>query len=177
MIEIFLRSFLLFFFVVGAISCQSKQQDSLENTYLRFVGDIKKDSVIDNPKFKLCNSEENVFQYFTTSEGFRYEGEKPNLVSKIKKSYNPVVDVKNNSGYLRIRFVVNCQGETGRFRVIASDFQYNEKELDKAITNQLLKLVENLEGWVPMSKNDKPLDYYMYLIFKINNGQIIEILP
>jgi len=159
------------------ISCQTEKKTESKQTYLRFVGDIQGDSDLDKPEFNTCNGDERVFQYFNTGEGFRYKGEKTTLVSKIQKLYKPLQNLPNQSGYIRIRFIVNCKGEAGRFRVLASDFNYQEKEFDKAIIDQLLSIIERLDGWEIMTKSDKTLDYYLYLIFKIDNGHIIEILP
>jgi hypothetical protein len=159
------------------VSCQTGEKNKDKQTYLRFVGDIESDSILDNPKFKTCNGDEHAFQYFNTGKGLRYKGEKTALVSTIQNSYKPVKSVKNQSGYIRLRFIINCKGEAGRFRVLSSDFDYQDKEFDKAIVNQLLTIVRGLDGWEIMIRNEKSLDYYLYLIFKIENGRIIEILP
>lgn len=159
------------------ISCQSKQKIDLKPEYLRFVGDIKPDSILDNSSFAVCNEEKHLFQYFNTGEGLQYEGEKSELIKEIKTQFNPVIGIENQNGYIRIRFVINCKGESGRYRVLSSDLNYEPKKFDKAIQNELLNAVKKLKGWKILSKNDRPLDYYMYLIFKIKDGQIIEILP
>ncbi len=177
MIRILLRISILSFLSLCTLSCQSKQKIDLKAEYMRFVGDIKQDSILDNSSFVVCNDEKHLFQYFNTGEGFRYKGEKTTLVSKIKKAYKPLQNLPNQNGYIRIRFIVNCEGEAGRFRVLASDFNYQEKEFDKAIISQLLSIVKGLDGWEIMTKNDKRLDYYLYLVFKIDNSHIIEILP
>ncbi len=57
------------------------------------------------------------------------------------------------------------------------DFDYKSKKFDSKIKNQLLAIVKNLDGWIPRKKNNQNLDYYQYLTFKIENGQIIKILP
>ena len=158
-------------------SCQTDREKKDKESYLRQVGDITSDLTVDNPAFKTCNGDEYVFQYFNTGEGFKYQGEKTALVSQILNTYKPIANSKEQSGYIRIRFIVNCEGEAGRFRVISSDFDYQEKMFDKAITNQLLAILKDLDGWEIMTKNGNPLDYYLYLIFKLDNGHIIEILP
>lgn len=158
-------------------SCQTAQEQKDTQNYLRQVGDITSDLTLDRPDFKTCNGEEYAFQYFNTGEGFRYQGEKTALVSHILNSYKPISSTTDQSGYIRIRFIVNCKGEAGRFRIISSNFDYQEKVFDKAITNQLLTILKELDGWEIMTKNEKPLDYYLYLIFKLDNGHIMEILP
>lgn len=173
-------SFTLFIFIglfYFMVSCQTEDKNKEKQTYFRFVGDIKSDSLLDNPQFETCNGDEYAFQYFNTGEGLRYKGEKASLVSAIQNSYREVKNAKGQSGYIRLRFIVNCQGEAGRFRVLSSDLDYQDKEFDKAIVKQLLDIVKGLDGWEIMTKNEKSLDYYLYLIFKLEEGQIIEILP
>ncbi len=73
--------------------------------------------------------------------------------------------------------MVNCQGETDRFRLISADENYNEKTFAKSITDQLLDIAKSLNGWKVKKMKEKDIDYYQYLIFKIENGQLKEILP
>jgi hypothetical protein len=169
------------FIFIGLIylssSCHTGQEKKDEQPYLRQVGDITSDLTLDNPDFKICNGEEYIFQYFNTGEGFKYQGEKTALVSQILNTYKPISNIEDQSGYIRIRFIVNCEGDAGRFRMISSDIDYQEKVFDRAITNQLITILKDLDGWVKLTENKNPLDYYLYLIFKLDNGHIIEILP
>lgn len=139
------------------------------------MGDIEHDSLSDGPNFKLCNGDENVFQYFNIGDGLQYEGEKKALKNKFIEKYQPVNT--NQSGWVRIRFIVNCKGETSRFRVIGADPDYQTMDFDKRITNQLMDITKGLEGWKILSLRENPIDYYQYLIFKMDNGKIVEILP
>lgn len=177
MIKILFGILLLVILSCQLTGCQAKQKVDLKPEYLSFVGDIERDSILDNPNFKLCNNQKHLFQYFNTGEGFKYEGEKPELISKIKSEYKPHTSVANQTGYIRIRFIINCKGDAGIYRVLSSDANYEPMEFDKELVGQLIEVVKKLDGWQTITKNDNPLDYYMYLIFKIEKGQIIEILP
>jgi lysyl-tRNA synthetase class I len=97
------------------------------------------------------------------------------LVKQIRDQYEAVKN--KQSGYIRIRFIVNCNGETGRFRVIQANEQYQEQAFDESITNQLLTIVKSLDGWNTQKGKENPEDYYQYLVFKMKNGEIIEIMP
>ncbi|SFT52983.1 hypothetical protein SAMN04489724_1171 [Algoriphagus locisalis] len=156
-------------------ACSSEKEAESQADYLRWVGDIPYDPDFDKADFKLCHGDSNARQYFNFGQGFQYEGEKLAMVQEFKNSYKPVgVD---DSGLIRIRFLVNCKGESGRFRVIAMDNNYNEMVFDKRITNQLLQITKQLDGWKILPTIEEPLDYYQYLIFKIEEGNILEILP
>jgi hypothetical protein len=140
-----------------------------------YIGDIKFDEKTDNKNFELCNPN-YIFQYFNDSGGVEYKGEKLAIEEEFKQKYNSEI-VKKESGLVRIRFVVNCKGETDRFRILGGDENYQEKKFDSSITNQLLTITKALNGWIPKKYHNKQIDYYQYLIFKIKDGKIIEILP
>jgi len=86
-------------------------------------------------------------------------------------------DTISESGMIRIRFLINCKGETGRFRLVEAGYDYKEKQFDPYITDQLIKITKSLKGWKILSDKFGPKDYYQYLIFKIDAGKITEILP
>lgn len=77
----------------------------------RWVDDIVQDSLQDGVSFKLCNSNEQIIQYFNNGKGVEYIGGKKAIDSLFFASYQKVDSDK--SGMIRIRFVVNCTGETG----------------------------------------------------------------
>ena len=157
------------------VLCKCQVADQAASAYPKIVGDIIFDPVTDKPGFEICN-EKNIFQYFNTGGGLQYEGEKIAIEKVFKEKYKSQ-HVKKESGMIRIRFIVNCKGETDRFRIIASDDNYNEKIFDPSITNQLLAITKMLNGWKTKTYNGNKIDYYQYLIFKISNGQLKEILP
>ena len=94
---------------------------------------------------------------------------------KLEKS-NLISD-KNSTGYITIRFVVNCEGKTGMFRVQQMDEDYNETIFEENIVSIILKFVKSLDGWIVQSYKGQTVDYYQYLTFKIENGIVKEILP
>ena len=166
----------LFFITLVILPIWGYSQNSSSSTsYPNTIGDIEFDSKLDNKDFDLCGETfKYSYQYF--SGGLEYVGEKIAIETELKKKYNSKV-VKSETGSVRIRFIVNCNGDTDRFRIIAMDEYYNEKVIDKSITDQLLKITKELKGWKVKKYKDAGITYYQYLIFKIKNGQIIEILP
>lgn len=166
-------SYLILALLILLLSCSTEKVTGQK--YLRWVGDIEHDTEIDSEEFVLCHGEENVRQYFNMYEGMQIEGEKIKIESHFKEKYQPVA--VNESGWIRIRFIVNCNGHTGRFRIIESDENYKERPFDKRISDQLLELTKSLVGWKILSVDSQPVDYYQYLIFKMKNGEIEKIMP
>lgn len=159
-------------FLFLLVSCAT---DKDKPKYLRLVGDIEADTEIDGDVFQLCYSEARVKQYFNFSQGIQYEGEKTAIVEAFRSNYE-AVEVPQ-SGWIRIRFIVNCKGESGRFRITTSNTVYQAQTFEPKITEQLLSITQSLKGWKPLPDPDDPRDYYQYLTFKIENGVLKEILP
>lgn len=143
-------------------------------SYAENVGDITFDKNLDDPNFKVCN-EKQVPQYYNFGKGLQYNGEKPKIIEHFKSFKE--LNGSGDTGFITIRFIVNCEGKTGRFRVQEMDNNYNSKSFHKEIRDQLLTLTESLEGWIIGSDQGHVFDYYQYLTFKIHDGKLIEIMP
>ena len=156
--------------------CKTEKKVNPKKEYLRYVGDIELNDQIDEMDFKVCNGDDKILQYFNLGKGPVYSGEKSKILNTFKSKYKPITNKKEN-GLIRIRFVVNCEGKAGRFRVLQSDYNYQETEFNKEIVSQLFNITKGIENWEVFKRNEVPVDYYMYLIFKITDGQLTKILP
>ena len=157
---------------VGLLSqCQPSQE---KKEYPRHVGDIAFDAGLDDPNFKVCN-EALIFQYYNFSNGLQYRGEKTAIYNAF--STYQVDTIPDQNGYVTIRFVVNCEGETGRFRIETMNNDYEAFQFNRDIVRQLKEVTRSLSGWEIAVYDGEPKDYYQYLTFKIQNGQIVNILP
>ena len=162
------------------LSCVSQRQEPAQEekkdtlSYPNHVGDSEFDKQLDDPSFKVC-SEGFTRQYYSFGTDV-YEGEKPALVHFFRQSYKGNA-FGDQTGYVTIRFIVNCQGRTGRFRVQEMDLNYQPKAFNRKLTDQLLRLTKELDGWKPAQEEGKFYDYYYYLSFQIVNGQITAIMP
>ncbi|MBP6811712.1 MAG: hypothetical protein KA138_09340 [Saprospiraceae bacterium] len=160
---------LLFMLFINCMNIQLFAQET------RWIDDIVPDSALDDSSFKICNAEEQIIQYFNDGNGVQYKNGKPAIDSIFLSAYQPL-DI-NESGIIRIRFVVNCSGETGRFRLLSADLNYQPYQFSSEITSQLLRITKSMEGWLPKIWKDTKIDYYQYLIFKIEKGKLTHILP
>lgn len=153
----------------------SKNASKPNADYPKNVGDIRPDPALDDPKFSVCR--ENYIQqyYYSTTSGFR--GEKPALQAFFREKFTLNPKHRSENGYITIRFVVNCRGEAGRFRVQEMGTDYLPKKFPLALTAHLLNLTKQLDGWLPAQHNGIVFDYYQYLTFVIASGDIAQILP
>ena len=168
---------LFFIHLILLISCNDNDRNEVVQNRVNVIDEIIFDESIDSKDFSLCFGENNVLQYFNTGNGLEYKGGKRSIDDKVKKEYNPKMSA-NESGLVRLRFIVDCEGKGGRFRVLGMDWNWKEKEFSESITNQLVRIVKSLNGWkIKYDGNNYARDYYQYLIFKIEDGQIVKILP
>jgi hypothetical protein len=72
---------------------------------------------------------------------------------------------------------VNCEGKPGWFEIIQVDTNYNKTQFSDELVSQLLALTAQAKHWNIISFNDAPVDYYMYVSYKLQDGEIVEILP
>lgn len=143
--------------------------------YPRHVGDIPFDSQLDDVNFEPCN-EKKALTHYRFGDPDLYEGEKYMIVHEFDNLVLPEMD-SLQSGYITIRFMVNCNGQTGRFRVEQLDFDYKDMRFNEAFLNSILAKTVSLNGWIPAIRYNKPHDYYKYLTFKIIDNKIVDILP
>lgn len=159
-------------FFLQACSQQAISEEVPE--IVNVVGEIFPDHNLDESDFTICHDQRQIVQYYAFSEK-TYEGEKAAIDEHFQSQYKKVDSP--DSGLIRIRFIVNCKGESGRFRLMGMDNDYQPKQFSEAITSQLMSLTKSLKGWKAMKGQAQTRDYYQYLIFKIEKGQIIEIMP
>ncbi len=166
---------ILALFILIPLCIFGQEKSMAKSDYPNRVGDIEYNPETDKQDFELCY-EKHIFQYYNTGEGLEYVGEKIAIEKIFKEKYKSDI-ISKETGLIRINFVVSCKGKTDRFRLIAMDENYNEKVFLKSITDQLLSITKNLNGWKVKKYGEESIDYYQYLIFKIKDGQLEEILP
>lgn len=156
--------------IVLIVACRSESYKD--------VGDIPYDRTKDDPSYELCD-ENLIKQYYIRHSkdlAPSYAGEKSGLERVIYDSYSHPQD-HNQNGYITIRFIVNCKGKPGRFRIEEMDVDFQPYAFPKSISTQVLNIVRSLDQWTPRKRKEKAYDFYQYLTFKIESGQITKILP
>lgn len=147
----------------------------LINPHVHQVGHISK-KWFSEDNFKPC-FEEKVFPYYRSLRSpARFRPGKDSLKRYFKANYDNR-GIINESGYITIRFLINCKGEIGRFEILEVGLDYSKKTFNKIIKNHLLTLTKSLKGWQPIEFSESFFDSFFHLTFKIENGTLVEILP
>ena len=133
------------------------------------VGDLAENRKIDGD-FRVCN-EDRIIQYYSMNT--EYRGGKKAIRKKILQDLQ-VLNFKNE-GLITYRFVVNCKGEAGRFRSIATDLDNGNINIDPKKLKKINEALYQLKDWIPAQNEKNSFDSYYVLNFKIRNGQIMDI--
>ncbi len=142
--------------------------------YQNYIGYLDPGTTVSDENFEICGDED----IKGTHHGLPKHAYKPNkgiFDKKIRSQYQN--KGYSDSGYLNFRFIVNCRGETGRFEIIQMNLNLEEVILNQDMVDQLYQLTSQKDNWYGYRINENPIDYYMYVSYKIENGEISEILP
>lgn len=121
--------------------------------------------------FNLCENGRLV-GYYSSAAPEIYKGSKYTFRQYIVGNFTITSAI---SGYLDLRFHINCRGEVGNVEVNELDSDLRPAKLGDRLVEQLVKLSIRNENW--QIKSSSTDNYYMYLIYKIENGAVSEILP
>lgn len=158
--------------IMFLFSCKSETQNAV---LYGDIGDIKYEPKLDNSSFKLCH-EDLSLQFNYNGVGLVYKGGKPNLIKHFQEHYTNR-KISGETGFITIRFIINCEGKAGRYRVSEMGIDLKQIKFNKEIRNSILEATKKMSGWVPYTLKGNTYDYYQYLVFKIKDAQLIEILP
>ncbi len=138
------------------------------------VGYISHDPTLDDPDFRLCGG--TIQQYYAVDGGYR-GGRKRLLELLAQQPKLQSAGEAEQTGYLTIRFVVNCKGQTDRFRILQVDKRYAPTTFDTVLVSNLLSFTKQLTDWLPGEYDGNYYDYFQYLTFKLADGKVVDILP
>ncbi|MEO1714201.1 MAG: hypothetical protein AAFU60_12780 [Bacteroidota bacterium] len=81
------------------------------------------------------------------------------------------------SGYFTVRFVVNCQGQHGWYRFLATDLDYQSLDFNPQVKEWMLERCQSLENWTPGKIDGELVDSYVLITVRIESGTLKSILP
>ncbi|WP_310991535.1 hypothetical protein [Aequorivita marina] len=142
--------------------------------YPNYVGYIDQETAALNKNDTLCNAEAIYYVHHGASEK-GYAGNKKQFREFILANFKS--KAFTDSGYLNFRFLVSCNGNPGWFKTIQVDTTYNTTQFSEALVSQLRTLTAKPDNWNILRIEESPVDYYMYVSYKLQDGKIIEILP
>jgi len=134
---------------------------------------IDPETALLNENFKVCD-ENNIAQYYNT-QTLPYPKGKNGFRTYIDENY--VNKNYSDSGYLNIRFIINCDGKAGRFVIHENDLDLEPRTFNEDLKDRLFRLTSEVKFWKPIILREEERDQYMYVSYRIENGEITEIIP
>lgn len=151
-----------------------------EREYKTRVAYIDLQKALFTDGFTVCDSTD-IIDYYNTAKGdsnnrrTQYSSNKNGLRNEVLSKY--VNKNYDDAGYLNFRFIVNCKGEAGAYVIHENDLDLKSKKFNADLVNQLLNITVSLKKWKPNFLQGNERDSYMYISYRIENGEITEILP
>ncbi|MDB9954039.1 hypothetical protein OAD49_00570 [Flavobacteriaceae bacterium] len=136
----------------------------------KHVGDISFNEKLDDSSFKVCD-ETKILQYYSVNAN--YQNGRKALMKEIWDTIEPLSF--KASGYITFRFIINCEGDIGYFRVKTIDSELKKNVFDSDKIKRLQMYIENLKHWNAGALGAKTFDSYFVLNFKIETGKITDI--
>jgi len=165
--------FTVFSFIVLLFACQPVLiEKEAPKIYSHWIGDILFDAQLDESDFQLCDSTKIVHRRNALS----YEKGKQVFKEICLDRFQFQPEFAEFTGYIMIRFLINCNGQTGRFRAESLAPDFSLREAPEGLTNHLLEISRGLKRWNRNRVADENADCSKYLNFKIKNGKIENIL-
>ena len=124
-------------------------------------------------RFNLCRGKTHPYYYPV----LRYKGGLYEIKNHFFRNYKSV-DEGDNSGIVKIKFNINCLGESGNFSFETFSLEYRIISINPEITQQLIELTKDLNEWEPArNESGNSVNSHKFFAFKIIDGQLKDIFP
>ena len=141
------------------------------------VGYINPQEALEGPgTFSTCGSEDEIYDYYNGDPDGQPMGGKPALWQVVENHWEPDL-FEGLSGYLSLHFIINCEGEIGRFGVEQTNLDFQPTTFSNEAIRHCMDLLLQVPSWQPTVLREEPTDSYAYITFKLENGALIDIIP
>jgi len=135
-------------------------------------GEIGFDEELDDAAFELCDTSTMVHSRVSLN----YEGGRKRIEEICKQQVNVAENAYAYNGYILVRFLVNCNGESDRFRIETLDEGFEQKACPDALVSLVENAVRSLNEWLVIKPENVGKDHSKYLNFKMIDGQVNAII-
>ena len=163
-------------FIVYSSGCKEDRSSIISNYQIPIVnhdvGYIPYDSNFDKPDYLVCDST----QIASGRNRIQYEGGTKMLKKNILSNYISKREYKSFSGFVVIRFLVNCQGKSGRYRAQALNLDFSTTSAPFDLLTTSLNLVKSFDHWNKSSQKEITSEYLKFINLRFKNGEIEHLL-
>ncbi len=159
--------------ILGFNLAIANYQNNFDRKHINHIGYLNPENPDVSDNFKRCSDKLPVGFYHSTAP-YIYKGGKPSFRRFIQNNFTG--QDFTDSGYLNFRFLIDCNGQIGDFEINQLDTNFEIGVMNKDLVSKLSKLTLRNENWNSLETKEVR-DLYMYIIYKIENGKVVEILP
>ncbi len=153
---------------IAFVGC--KDLKTPKKTYKNHIGDTEFNPEIDNPNFKFCDSSKVLHKRAL----IYYTGGTRALEEALLNAYTFKPKYAYFTGYIIIRFAINCNNKIGRIRTEVLDSDFNATTDQNDIEAHFASIFKHLEHWNHAIYKGESYDGYSFYTVKIVNGKILK---
>jgi len=150
---------------------QKIPDDELLNTN-HDVGYIPYNSEGDNKNFIVCDST----NIASGRNRIQYASGTLKLNEEILSNFVYKEEYNSFNGFVVIRFLVNCKGETGRYRAEALNYDFSSANSPGSLLSSTINIIKDLDSWTKSTQKDITTEYSKYINLRFKDGQIQNVL-
>jgi hypothetical protein len=83
----------------------------------------------------------------------------------------------NANGYISFRVLIDCAGKLAAVKVLQADERYEPCFFPSALVEGLYTFIQSLKSWKKASSAGRPVNYFSYFSFKIEEGHVVQVSP
>jgi hypothetical protein len=168
-----MKTFLLFLLPLALISCQENPANAEPpQRYAAQMVEIAPDAELDDPEFYLCSDTGMVHSRIALS----YEGGFWQLDAECFVALAQSEERYTYDGLVLVRFIINCEKVTGRFRFQTMDAGFVHQECPDALQAEIKDCAAKLDKWTFIREENRGMDHSKFLNFKFENGKFLLII-
>ncbi len=130
------------------------------------------DAKLDDPNYAICDST----AFLSGRNRVWYEGGNNQFRKDLKASYKNSPAYATFDGFVVIRFLVNCEGKTGRYRAEALNLDFTPGSAPEGLLEYAVDLVKRLDNWTKSTSSESFTEYSKFINLKIRQGEIEHVL-
>jgi len=112
---------------------------------------------------------------------FQVKGKYPESSQTLTKWADSALHSGNISrgagGYITFRVLIDCAGKLTAIRLLQTDEAYEPCFFPKELVEELYAFLQSLKSWKKATKGGRPVNYFSYLSFKIEEGHVVQVSP
>jgi len=136
------------------------------------LGYIPFDSKLDDPNYQVCDST----NIASGRNHIQYKSGAANLKKDIISNYSKDKTSQSFNGFVVIRFLINCQGKSGRYRAQALSYDFAPKKVSANFLTSSIDLIKKLDSWSKSDRKEQTTEYLKFINLRFEDGEIQHVL-